>query len=83
MDDNGSKLSLGDTQVGKTYELVGLAGGDAFRERVHSMGLNSRVRFRVIANSGHGPIGLEVRNMRLGIGRGMAEKIKVREIAPG
>ncbi len=76
-------LSLSSAEVGKTYLLLSLVGGAGFREKTSSMGLNSGVKLRIIANSGHGPVGLEVRNTRLGIGRGMAEKIRVREIAPG
>ncbi|MCK4656655.1 MAG: FeoA domain-containing protein [candidate division Zixibacteria bacterium] len=81
--DESNGLSLSSAEVGKFYELLALAGGASFREKISSMGLNSGVRLRIIANSGHGPVGLEVRNTRLGVGRGMAEKIRVREIAPG
>jgi len=73
-------MTLSKAEAGKMYAMVGLEGGWAFREKIFSMGLNSGVRFRVITNSGHGPIGLEVRQTKLGIGRGMAEKIKVLEI---
>ena len=81
--DEGNGLSLSSAEVGKSYVLLTLVGGANFREKISSMGLNTGVTFRVIANSGHGPVGLEVRNTRLGIGRGMADKIRVREIAPG
>ncbi len=81
--DESNGLSLSSTEVGKPYVLLTLVGGASFREKISSMGLNSGVRLRIIANSGHGPVGLEVRNTKLGIGRGMAEKIRVREIAPG
>jgi len=74
-------LRLSSARAGKTYTLVSLIGGEGFREKISAMGLSSGVSFRIIANSGHGPVGLEVRNTRLGIGRGMAEKIRVREIA--
>jgi Fe2+ transport system protein FeoA len=81
--DEGAGLSLSSAEVGKSYVLLALIGGANFREKISSMGLNSGVKLRIIANSGHGPVGLEVRNTRLGIGRGMAERIRVREIAPG
>jgi Fe2+ transport system protein FeoA len=81
--DESKGLSLSSAEVGKSYVLLSLVGGADFREKISSMGLNFGVKFRIIANSGHGPVGLEVRNTRLGIGRGMAEKIKVRQIAPG
>ncbi len=81
MDEDGGELPLSRAKVGGVYRLVCLVGGQSFRERISSMGLNSGVAFRVITNSGHGPVGLEVRNTKLGIGRGMAERITVREIA--
>ncbi len=76
-------LALSDTKVGKTYMLVALEAGQHLREKIASMGLNSGARFTIIANSGHGPVGLEVRQTRLGIGRGMALKIKVKEVDSG
>ncbi len=82
MSESGSMIALSNTKVGKTYRLVRLVGGQGFRERISSMGLSSGVKFRIITNSGHGPVGLEVRNTKLGIGRGMAEKITVEEIEP-
>ena len=76
---NGT-LTLSHAEVGRIYVLEGLDGGAAFREKICSMGLNTGAQFRIIANSGHGPVGLEVRQTRLGIGRGMAEKIRIREV---
>ncbi len=73
--------TLSVAQVGKTYILVGFTGGDCLQEKITSMGLNSGAQLRIIANSGHGPVGLEVRQTRLGIGRGMAQKIMVEEVA--
>lgn len=73
-------ISLSETKVGRTYQLVALEAGQHLREKIASMGLNSGALFTIIANSGHGPVGLEVRQTRLGIGRGMALKIKVKEV---
>lgn len=73
-------MTLSNTRVGRRYTLVGMDGGQALKERIFSMGLNSGCTFKIIANSGHGPVGLEVRQTRLGIGRGMADKIRVEEV---
>lgn len=78
-----TRLTLSETKVGRTYMLVSFEAGQRLREKISSMGLNSGARFTIIANSGHGPVGLEVRQTRLGIGRGMALKIKVKEIESG
>jgi len=72
---------LSDAETGHTFTMIGLAGGRCMRERISAIGLNSGVIFKVISNSGHGPVGVEVRGARVGIGRGMADKIRVREIA--
>jgi ferrous iron transport protein A len=80
MNDTGNKLTLSATRAGKSYMLVGFDGGQQLREKVNSMGLNSGAVFRIISNPGYGPVGLEVRQTRLGIGRGMAAKIRVREV---
>jgi Fe2+ transport system protein FeoA len=82
MPDTLGKLSLSAAGVGRIYELVGCEAGKQLKEKVCSMGLNSGARIRITSNSGHGPLGLEVRQMRLGIGRGMAAKIWVREVEP-
>lgn len=80
MGESGVTVALSEARVGRTYRLINLAGGQSFREKIAAMGLNAGVKFRIITNSGHGPVGLEVRNTKLGIGRGMAEKIVVEEI---
>ena len=74
------ELRLSETRVGHTYRLVDLDAGQKLCERIASMGLNHGVFFKIIANSGHGPVGLVVGRTRLGIGRGMALKIRVREV---
>jgi ferrous iron transport protein A len=69
-----------DTSIrGENYTMMGLEGGQRFREKIYSMGLNPGVKFTVLQNPGHGPVEIEVRQTRLAIGRGMAAKIKVRQ----
>lgn len=76
------ELQLSEARVGYTYQMVDLDAGRQLRERIASMGLNHGACFRIIANSGHGPVGLAVGRTRLGLGRGMALKIRVREVEP-
>ena len=82
MTETVDKVPLSDAAIGKVYVLVGCEAGQQLKEKVYSMGLNSGARLRIINNSGHGPVGLEVRQTKLGIGRGMATKIWVREVEP-
>ncbi|RKX26267.1 MAG: hypothetical protein DRP45_03945 [Candidatus Zixiibacteriota bacterium] len=74
------ETTLSKAQPGITFEMIGLDGGERMSERISSMGLNNHARFQVIANSGHGPVGIRVGWTTLGIGRGMAAKIRVRKI---
>lgn len=80
MTPTNKEITLSDACVGLFYSLVGLEAGQQLKEKISSMGLNSGANFKIIANSGHGPVGLEVRGSRLGIGRGMSGKIRVIEI---
>jgi ferrous iron transport protein A len=73
-------LTLSDARAGKYYKLAAFQAGRMLKEKIYSMGLNSGVRFKVLLNPGHGPVELEVRQTRLGIGRGMAQRIRVREV---
>ncbi|MCP4583919.1 MAG: hypothetical protein GY839_20090 [candidate division Zixibacteria bacterium] len=72
-------LHLDNAAVGRSYTMLGLEGGQAFREKIYSMGLNPGVKFKILLNSGHGPIEIEVRQTKLAIGRGMALRIKIKE----
>jgi len=73
--------TLSSARVGKIYELVGVDAGQGLRDKICAMGLNSGAQLKIILNSGRGPVELEVRQTRLGIGRGMARKIRVVEVA--
>jgi Fe2+ transport system protein FeoA len=72
-------LYLSEAVEGKVYVMLGIDGGYGIRQRLYSMGLNPGVKFKVINNIGRGPVGIEVRDTKLAIGRGMAQRIKIRE----
>lgn len=57
--------------------LIDIVGGRGIRSKLYSMGLVPGVRLRVLSRSGAGPVVVGVRDFRLAIGRGMAEKILV------
>ncbi|MCD6161993.1 MAG: FeoA domain-containing protein [candidate division Zixibacteria bacterium] len=73
----GGQLHLSDARVGQVYTMLGLEGGHGIREKIYSMGLNPGVSFIILINSGSGPIEIEVRQTKLAIGRGMANKIRI------
>ena len=62
---------------GKEVTLIDIAGGRGIRSKLYSMGLVPGVNLRVLNRSGSGPVIIAVKNSRLAIGRGMAEKIIV------
>ena len=72
-------LYLSEAVEGKVYVMLEVDGGHGIRQRLYSMGLNPGVKFKVINNIGRGPVGIEVRDTKLAIGRGMAQRIKIRE----
>jgi len=73
-----NSLYLNNASVGETYTMLGLEGGQRFREKIYSMGLNPGVKFKILQNSGNGPVEIQVRQTKLAIGRGMTSRIKIR-----
>jgi ferrous iron transport protein A len=71
--------TLGGALTDREYTLIRFSGGEKFRDKIYAMGLNPGARFRVLINNGHGPIEIEVRRNKLAIGRGMAEKLLIKE----
>jgi len=62
---------------GEEVTLIDIDGGRGIRSKLYSMGLVPGVNLRILSRSGSGPIMIAVRDSRLAIGRGMAEKIIV------
>ena len=75
-----SIMTLSDAHEGQLYALASFQMGQGLKEKIYSMGLNSGARFKILLNPGHGPVEIEVRQTRLGIGRGMAQQIRVKGI---
>ena len=64
-------------QVGRRVRLLALNAGRGLQGRLVAMGLVSGVEIKVLRNSMHGPILIEVKGSRIMLGRGMAQKILV------
>jgi len=62
---------------GKEVTLININGGRRIRSKLYSMGLVPRVNFKILNRNGSGPVMIAIRDSRLAIGRGMAEKIIV------
>jgi len=62
---------------GEEVCLVAIRGGLHLRKRLADLGLNIGTTFRVVRVNPHGPMILAVKDSRLALGRGMAQKVLV------
>ena len=73
-------MTLANAHIGETVRLVTIQGGTQIRRRLADMGLSTGMEVKVITGIASGPIILSVKDSRLAIGRGMAEKIIVEKV---
>jgi len=73
----GMPLSMAGS--GSEVVVTGVAGGWRLRGRLADMGLVPGVRVRVLHGGPGGPMMIELRGSRLGLGRGVTHKILVKE----
>jgi len=65
--------------TGKKIRIVSLAGGRGMQQRLTSMGLGPGSEISVIRRGAPGPFIVAVKETRLAIGAGMAQRIMVSE----
>ncbi len=75
--DNSMPLSA--IRPGQRVRVTRVEGGQGLRGRLCAMGLTPGLTVQVACDGG-GPVVLEVLGSRVMIGRGMAEKIRVRAV---
>jgi Fe2+ transport system protein FeoA len=70
------------TEVGSQtrVRVIALRGGRDFQERVSSMGLYVGCEVEVLINGAEGRMIIAVKDTRIALGHGMAEKVVVRTI---
>ena len=68
---------LSQVRAGETVTLAGIEAGRGLHSRLASMGLVTNVEITVISNSETGPFVISVKNSKMMLGRGMAQKIMV------
>ena len=71
---------LSQVAEGKTVVLVRVDAGHGLNNRLAVMGLLPNVRFKVVNNNHPGPFIISLKDARMVLGRGMANKIMVSEI---
>lgn len=75
---NGVRLSA--VPAHELVRIRKLEGGHTFVSRLASLGFTPGTPLRVIQNFGHGPLIVCVRDTRVALGRGEAEKVWVERV---
>jgi Fe2+ transport system protein FeoA len=75
--------TLGTVKSGQLVQISSLKGGHHFLSRLASLGFTPGAKLQVIQNYGHGPIIVRLRDTRVALGRGEAEKILVQRYTGG
>jgi Fe2+ transport system protein FeoA len=73
-------FSMADAVPGKKYRIVRISGGCRLNSRLCAMGFIPGEIFYVSVASRGGPLCVFVKGTKFAIGRGMAERIQIREI---
>jgi Fe2+ transport system protein FeoA len=69
-------IPLTEAKPGALVQLVAINGGRKLARRIVELGLTPGVKLKVLHDSG-GPMIIAVRDSRIALGRGMAEKLSV------
>lgn len=62
---------------GESVRLINVDGGRTLRKRLADLGLNPGMTLQVVQVDPHGPMILAVKESRIALGRGMAQKVMV------
>jgi Fe2+ transport system protein FeoA len=73
----GNIIPLSQAAEGQMVSVVSVDGGRGLRGRLTAMGVLANVQIRVVHNGRSGPIVISIKNSRMAIGRGVADKITV------
>jgi len=77
MSQSSNVMRLSRLKEGQTGKVYSIQGGFGIRNRMFELGLIKGQKIRVIRNSGWGPVMVEVKGTRIGIGRGASDKILI------
>jgi ferrous iron transport protein A len=72
-------VSLGDVRSGRSVRISRMTGGHHFLSRLASLGFTPGADLQVVQNYGRGPIIVTLRDTRVALGRGEAQKILVEQ----
>ncbi len=71
-------MVLSSVKPGNEVTILDINGGRGIRSKLYSMGLVPGTKLTVLNGNSTGPVMIAVRDSRLAIGHGMAQKIIVR-----
>lgn len=71
-------IKLLNAPKGTPMEIVSLDGGKFIHQKLTAMGLTHHAVVRVLRGGGSGPMVVEVRGSRVGLGQGICSRIMVR-----
>jgi len=74
-------MNLGTVRGGESAQIINMQGGHHFLSRLASLGFTPGARLRMVQNYGRGPLIVSLRDTRVALGRGEAEKILVEPVA--
>ena len=72
--------SLSKIKSGETVRLVSIEAGRGLNSRLASMGLLPNVEITIVSNGHPGPFVVKVKQSKVVLGRGMADKITVETV---
>jgi len=64
----------------QTARIISISGGTKLHQRLALRGITEGLNFKVISSKGPGPVTIKSNGNLITVGRGMAKKIRVREI---
>ena len=73
-------ISLVNAEINKNYKIEKMHGGSVFNMRLLSLGFIPGEAITVINKFGNGPITVNVKGNKIGLGRGAAARILVSEV---
>jgi Fe2+ transport system protein FeoA len=72
-----STRPLSQVEEGQTVSVICIDGGRGLRSRLTAMGLLPNIVVRMVRNGRGGPVVISIKNSRVALGRGVADKIRV------
>jgi Fe2+ transport system protein FeoA len=73
-------VTVSDLRPDQVGIIADLSGGRSFMARLLALGCSPGTEIKVVHNSGHGPLIVSVRGARVALGRGEAERLRVKRV---